>query len=505
MSTPDDHRSVGAPLVGRDATVDGGIAALLISAAAALLMGAAAGSFVGMAAGVAGSVGLVIGIIRVADADPVSRGVGSVALLVGTMFLIGAVTVQGADKGFILVACGTLGVLAVATETLPGDRLPSLRPALYSMVGSVGVLLLASAVLLVFIPLLRGVQLGLDGMFSVRRGRANVLPSIVFLQVLIVVLSLTVDRARDVIKRWIPEERSERFSILDRLGVDAGEIPRELWAFLGVQVVFVFLLPSGTVTAVLRETSPGEALYVLLTGGVLYLPLIALIVLFVGVIGFEALRNLVIRVAGYHPPTVIGLVAGGLLVATGGFAVAALSALGVEITLIADGVERVDGYGPPGGEFTQSIAGGVAMFAVFLGTVGRFARRVIAPRVTGVLGGTTLLLVTAVIGSEAGAHPVVVFVTVGLALAALETGSRSSRLSRRLGPSVDARSTELVHLIGSAIAIAIGIGLATAALYLVVPVAVGLGDARGITLLLAGLLGLFAAVLLLGRESSSVS
>jgi hypothetical protein len=106
-----------------------------------------------------------------------------------------------------------------------------------------------------------------------------------------------------------------------------------------------------------------------------------------------------------------------------------------------------------------------------------------------------------VIGSETGAHPVAVFVTVGVTLVALEAGSRSSRLSRRFGPSVDARSAELVHLLGSAVAVAVGIGLATAALYLVVPAAVGLGDARGVVLLLAGLVGLLGAVLLFGRES----
>ncbi|MFB6228472.1 MAG: hypothetical protein ABEH88_07905 [Halobacteriales archaeon] len=502
MTAPDERRSSGAPLLSRDATVDGGTAAVLIAAAAALLIGVASGPLLGMAAGVAGAVAVIVGMVRVADADAISRGIGSVALVVGAMFFIGAVTLPDGDAGLFLVVCGALGVLAVAAEALPRKRLPSLRPALYSLVGSAGVLLVASVGLLLIAPLLENVRLAATGGLSIRGGQfGGVLPSLVILQVLIVVLSLTIDRAKGVLTRWIPEGRTDGFSALDRLGVEPGEIPRELWAFLGVQVVLIFLLP-GVITVTLRETAPGEALYVLLTGGVLHLPLIALIVLFAGVVASEALRNLVIRVAGYHPPTVIGLLGGGLVVTAGVFAAAVLSALGIEVTGIAEAVGLPDVSGPSdGSDATLSVAGGVAVFAVFLGAGGRFVRHAVAPYVTGVPVGAALLFVAAVIGSETGAHPITVFVTVGLALVALEAGSRSSRLSRRLGPSVDARSAELVHLLGSAVAVAVGIGLATAALYLVVPAAVGLGDARGVVLLLAGLVGLLGAVLLFGRES----
>jgi hypothetical protein len=503
MSAPDDRRSVGAPLVGRDATVDGGTTALLMAAAAALLIGAASGSLAGMAAGVGGAVATVVGVIRVADADPVSRGVGSVALLVGAVFAIRGLAVSVGGPGFLLVVCGSIGVLAIAVETLPGGRVPPLRPALYSLFGSAGVLLVAGVAFLGLAPLLENVGV-VSGLFSARGGRfANVLPSVLVLQVLIVVLSLSIDRARDVLRRWIPDKRTDRFSVLDRLGVEAGNIPRELWAFLGVQVILVLLLP-GIVTAVLRETAPGEALYVLLTGGVLHLLVLALILPFAGVIGGEAVRHLVVRVSGYHPPTVIGLLAGGLVAAMGSFVLAVLAGLGVDVTWVTEAVSPPEVIGLPGGGAILSIAVGVAVFGVALRTGGLFARRVIGPHSTGVFGGTTLLFVTAVIGSEMGVHPVVVFVTVGLGLAALEAGSRSSRLSRRLGPSVDARSAELVHLLGSTVAIAIGIGLATATLYLVVPVAVGLGNTRGIMLLIAGLMGLFAAVFLFGRESSAV-
>jgi hypothetical protein len=504
MNPDNERRSFGAPLLKRDATVDGGTAALLMGTVAALLMGAGSGSLAGMAAGVGGAIATVVGVIRVADGDPISRGVGSVALLVGAVFLISAATLQGADNGFFLVACGTLGVLAVAAEALPRERLPSLRPALYSLVGSVGVLMIAGAVLLIVTPVVANVRPP-PIVANVTNARdvwiADVLPSLVLLQVLIVALSLAIDRAKDVLERWIPEERTDGFSVLDRLGVEAGEIPRTLWAFLGVQAVLAFLL-SGVVTNILRTTPPGEALYVLLTGGGLHLLLIALIVPFAGVVVFEAFRSLVVRVAGYHPPTVIGLLAGGLLVTAGGFAVAILSGLGVEITWAAGTVDRLDviGFGSASNAIL-SIAGWVVVFTVILGVGGLFARRAIAPRVTGVPAGTVLLFVAVVIGSEMGTHPVIVFVTVGLGLVALEAGSRSSRLSRRLGPTVDARSAELVHVLGGTIAIAVGIGLATATLYLVVPAAVGLGNARGAVLLLAGLVGLLGAVLLFGRES----
>lgn len=474
---------------------------MLVASAAALLTGVAGGSPLGMAAGVAGAIATVVGVIRVADADPVSRGVGSITLLIGVVFLRSAVTLPTGVELF-LVACGALGVLAVATEVLPDERLPSLTPALYSLVGSAGVLLIASAVLLVFTPLIRNVGVGLTGVLPVRGGQiSDVLPSLVILQVLIVVLSLTVDRAKDVLDRWIPDEGTRRFSILDRVGVEAGEIPRTLWSFLAVQVVLALAL-SGLVTGVLRTTPPGEMLYVVLTGGILHYPLVALIVAFAGIVVLEALRNLIVRVGGYHPPTVIGLLAGGFLLTGGAFAVAVLSVLGVEVTWMTEAVKRVDGYGLTSTSgATLSIAGSVAVFTVFLGVGGRFARRVVGPHVMGVPAGATLLFVATVIGSETGAHPVAVFVAVGLTLVALEAGSRSSRLSRRLGPSVDARSAELVHLIGSAIAVVVGVGLATAALYLVVPAAVRLGDARGVVLLLAGLAGLVAAVLLFGRES----
>ncbi len=509
MSRREGRPSFGAPLLGRDVTVDGGVAALVAAIAGALLVGAAGGPVGGMVAGVASAIVTVVGLIRVSDADPLSRAVGSIALVAGAVFFTRAVVLPDTALGFLAVLCGSLAVLAIAVETFSGETAPPLRPAMYALLGSTGIMLLAGVLPLVGTAPATILVAALAGLASPDPSIPSVLLSLVFLQVLVICLSLVIDRANAVLERWIPPEQTSGFGILDRLGVEASEIPRTVWVFLGAQLFLALLLP-GVLGGVLAATLPGEVLYTLLTSGLVHLPVVVLLVLFSAVIAIEPLRGLLMRLGGYHPPTVIGLVAGGLLVTAVALVGGALSIAGLDV---AGGLASVvpgsdvlrPGAGPYwyDGSVLWSIAGRTAVFTLLVGGGGWVVHNTVAKPIPGVSAGAVLLFAAAVLGSEAGAHPVAVFATIGLALGALEAGSRSSRLSRRLGPSADTRSAELVHLLGSAVAITVGIALATAALYLVVPAAVGLGDARGIMLLVAGLAGLFAAIIVFGWGSSS--
>jgi hypothetical protein len=518
MSRSEGRPSFGAPLLGRDVTVDGGVAALLAAIAGSLLVGLAGGPVGAMVAGVASAIVTVVGLIRVSDADPLSRAVGSIALVAGAVFFTRAAVLPDTALGLLAVVCGSLAVLSVAVETLLGERAPPLRPAMYALFGSTGIMLLAGGIILlagVLSPVGAApttlLVVALADLASPSPSIPGVLLSLVFLQVLVICLSLVVDRATTVLERWVPPEQTGGFDILDRLGVEASEIPRTVWAFLGAQLFLALLLP-GVLDGILAATLPGEVLYTLLTSGLVHLPVVVLLVVFSVVVAVEPIRGLLMRLGGYHPPTMIGLVAGGLLVTAVALVGGALSVVGLNVPGgLASVVPGSGVFWPGAGPYWHdgsalslwSIAGRTAVFTLLVGGGGWVVHNTVEKRIPGVSVGAVLLFAAAVLGSEAGAHPVAVFVTVGLALGALEAGSRSSRLSRRLGPSVDTRSAELVHLLGSAVAITVGIVLATAALYLVVPAAVGLGDARAVMLLVAGLAGLFAAIIVFGWGSSS--
>jgi len=513
-----ERRPSGAPLLRRDVTVDGGTAALLAATTAALVVGVAVGVPTGTAVGVAGALATLLGLARTPDADPVSRGVGSVALVVAAVLFARTPLFPVTPIEFLVVACGSLAVLSVGVGVASGGSPVRLRPALYALAGSTGIAIAAAVLAFVFGPVLAGARFAVASGVSLRGGwLPNVLLSLVLLQFLVVVLSVTIDRADAVLERWIPPDRSRGFPILDRIGVDADEIPRAVWAFLGAQLLLA-LLAGGVVSSVLRATPPGKVLHDLLTGGALHLPLVALIALFGGVLAVDAIRRFSMRIGGYNPPTVIGLLAGGLVAVAAAAAVAALSLAGVDASapLAATGLVGAFGIGSPGvgnaprsgmgallsaAGLLLSVAGRTGAFAIALGAGTWLARNAVGRLVGALPAGVALLVAATVAGSEAGAHPVVVFAAVGLALVAFDAGTRSGRLSRRLGPDADTRSVELVHLLGGAVAAAAGVALATAALYVVVPLAAGLGDARGVMLLLAGLVGLSAALLVFGREA----
>jgi hypothetical protein len=477
-----------------DVTVDGGTAALLVVAAAALVVGAAAGIPLAMVAGVAGALLVLFGVVRAPDADPVSRGAGSVALVAAAVLLGRAFWIPDTPSGFLAMVCGSLAVLLVGLGTLPEPGSARVTPALYALIGSTAVVLVGGALGFILVPILVGVPSALVGTVSFGGGWIpNVLLSLLVLQVLVVALSVVIDRADAVLKRWIATGRSGGFPVLDRLGVEAGAIPRALWGFLGLQVLLAALF-GGVVTDLLRATPPGQLLYALVTGGVLHVPLVALIVLFAGVVAADAVRRVLMRLAGYHPPTVIGIVAGGLVAVAVVVVAAALALVGVD----PPGVLTPAGLDAGVLGSLPLVGGRTATLAIILGA-GALISRAPVELADPTHVGVASLLVAVVAGSQAGAHPVVVFVAVGLALGAFEAGIRSRRLTRRLGPGADTRSAELVHLLGSAVAIVVGVGLATATLYVVVPATAGLGDARGVMLLVAGMVGLSAALLLLNR------
>mgnify|MGYP000483555267 CR=1 FL=1 len=479
--------------------LDGATLAVGLAAAAALAVGAAAGVPVAMAASVGGAIAVVVGGQRVVVPDPVTRATGSVGLVLGAVIAVPAIASTGDPLAFLLLACGAGGVLVVGMGTVGRTDPGSFWVPLYSLAGSAAVALLAGVLPIVAVGVVALAVGALTGGDPSGVVPANPLLALVFLQVEVVAVSIAIERATAVLETWV--RRPDRgVPVLERLGVEASAIPRSFWAFLGVQVLLAPFVGPG-IAGILTATPPGEVVYGLLVGGTVHAVLAVALLAFVAVPVAEGIRRVIAGIGGYHPPTVLGLLGGGIVAAAVAFALALVApgrdALGATLGSTPVSVQP---FGPATNAlWTVGVRAGLAL--AFLGIVSWYLAVLVERDDTAVFIGAGLLFAMAVVGSEAGAHPVAVFATVGAALLVADVGSRSLGLDRALGRSADLGEVETVHAVGNVAAVAVGVVLAAAALYVVVPATRGLAGPRSVLLVLAALVALLAFLLLLGRDA----
>ena len=480
----------------------GAALALALAAAAAILAGAAAGAGRGAVIVVVGAALIVVGARRAAEPDPISRAVGSVALVSGGVLVVPPIATADRLPVVGLLACAALGVFVVGFVTASGSDPGSREAPLYALFTAV-VVTFVGGVLLIALATVSNAALSTVASARLAPGSVaggNVLLALLVLQVEVITTSVVLGYALSVLERWLPRRESPGISAIDRLAVDVNDLRPALLLFLLLQAGLSASVGLSTfLRTVLVATPPGAVVYAALTSGIVHLLLAAVLALLFAVLLLEVFRRVVVSVADPHPPTVLANAAGGVLLTALVVVLAAVSP-GLLTTVLGESIVSVDGVSLATLAL-WTVAGRVVAVLVALGIASWLLTLSTERTDIAALAGVGLLVATAALGSEAGAHPVAVFTAVGLALLAGDVGIRSLDLARTLGHRGDTGSVELVGAVGNAVALVIGVVAATAALYVVVPATRGLASSRGALLVLSALVALLAFLLLLGRES----
>lgn len=459
----------GSDVVDGDSSRSGGLTdsgAVIVSGLATvvgLLLGVGSGVPVGTLVGALAARTFVRSVRSTASANNATRALGSTGLVVSTMLAVGASLLPRSDLGMGVVVIVTVAVAVASLESIGFDS-HSAHPVVSALLQSVGVLVVVAGVSLAGIPSVGG----LSDAFDILSGQLLVL--LVAAQLGVVALSVLLVHARATLDQWVPGNPTGRFPILERVSVEASDIPRELWVVLGVQLVLAVVFSGLSELAVrgLTATLPGRIVYAVLTSPFLYAPLVVALCLTLSVLGLEILRLVLVRWGGYDPPAMAALAAGGGVFGAITVLVGSVSPLVATTTpfLARRGVVTDTlGFVP-----TLLLLFGVVLVAVtVLAVVYTFLRIQVSDQtVPGILAGSALLFVAAVLASERGAHPVVVFVGVALVLVLVDIGRRSRTL-RVTGTASGTLEHELVHFQAVLVVVAVGVVLATLGLYVAVP------------------------------------
>lgn len=481
------------------ATGAGGVLVLVLATLAALLVGTGAGLAVSTLAGVVGAL-VVVGGTRLVAAPAVEvRAAGSIGLILGTSLVGAAALVAGRWTGAALVLVAAVAVMVVGIEAVTGFDVDVLRPSVFSFLGS-GILLLVAGTVVYVVGRASMATLvgGVSASFATISG--SVLLLLVALQLEVITLSVLLEHASGVLEEWLPGGGSGRFPVLSRLGVEAQDIPAALWLFVGAQMILGiwFLGLPVDLAGVLTSTLPGRVVYTVLASGLLHAPLAIAIALPAAILGLEILRGVLVRWGGYDPPARAALATGGALVAVVTLVLAVTPVVGATLLELFREVGPTLGrFGTVGAillsvgtvtlllAFFLSVGAASLLAALALGWSSIGMDRLYPGWEPGLVFGSVLLFAAAVVGSELGAHPLVVFGTVALALLVADVGWRSRKLARQLDPTADTADPELVHLVGGVVVGVVGLGLAAFGLYVVVPALGGPGPTAILVIVLA--------------------
>ncbi|WP_276271488.1 DUF7519 family protein [Haloarcula litorea] len=436
-----------------------------VAVVTALLVGFGVAGPVPVVGAVAGGLSVAAGAWLLDGATNARLAGGSVTLVAGVV-AVGTAPLLATGAGTAVALALGLGVTAVATDLVVGvDGYGSLHRGLVEsgnvvlvgLVAAVGLTIavrfgVVTAVLLV--PLAASV--------------VNPLVGFVTLQAYALAVLALLHRAGDTVAGWLPDREGRRLDRLTDLGVPVREVPRAVWAVLGVECLLALSGRAVALFSLFVDAVPGGLLGAALSGPLhAVLGLVGLALL--GVLAADALHNWVADWLGDDPPRALSFQAGGL--------VAVALALTVVPVLSALGLPFVGGVPGPSG--TVAGPAGVALGAVLLCLVtvgiGLRAISVVAGRglvargAAGVAVGSGLLLVGTLGAAELGLWTPLVVVGVAGALLAWDVGSHAASVGAQLGRAAETTDAQFVHVTGSILVVLAGVGIALAGRYLVVP------------------------------------
>ncbi|MFB6223019.1 MAG: hypothetical protein ABEH86_05020 [Haloarcula sp.] len=379
---------------------------------------------------------------------------GSVAVVVGATVFCGTALLVS-DPWLLVTHLGlSLGATLVVIDASSGlvppadaaDELPQMLDesvvALLIGVGTAGVCSFAASVSLPWV--LARVAIG----FSM-----DPLVGFVMLQVGILFALMVLDRAMIVLETWIPAPTTTTDRALERLdllGTNWLEINLFVKAAVGLQLLVAFVPAAQELFDRFLGTIPvlGPALRIALSGP-LHLPLVGCLLLLLGIIVVEFLRQWLLWWLGDSPGLSLARQAGAVAVPV----VLLLCAL----LLTLAGVTVEMGPTPAGAGYYGSVTAillGVLIsvialrgLIVFLSVVERAG--MLSRRVTGFATGSTLLFVMTLLSAELGVAPLLVLVGSAAALFVWDAGVHASSIGHQLGRDAETTDSEFVHLTGT--------------------------------------------------------
>lgn len=441
-----------------------------LAVAVALLVGLGVGDPLTVLVSVGGALSLAGGVWALDGGSNARVAGGSVALLVGTLCL-GATLTLGASTPALFVSLGLgFAVTLVVTDATTGlARSDSLGTALRETVNAllVGIVLAVLLNLVVEFDPLTAVAAAVLALAV-----SSSLVAFVTLQLAVLGVLALLDRTVPIVDGWLPN-RPDSEGPLDGLadaGVAATDVPKTVWAVLGVEL-FVALTPFGrALFARFLDGVPlvGPVLEFALSG-VLHVAVGLVAVALVGVVAADGLRYWVADWLGDDPARTLSLQAGGLLtVALALVGTAALSVLGRPLLPgPAGGVTAVVGPAAVvlGAVVSLLLVTGIALQAVALLPDTGF----VAPTSVGFTVGSALLFLSTLGAAELGLWTPLVVVGVAGALLVWDTGVHASGLGAQLGRAAESTDSQYVHVTGSAAVLATAVVVALTARYLLVP------------------------------------
>ncbi|WP_267643661.1 DUF7519 family protein [Haloarchaeobius amylolyticus] len=433
-----------------------------IAVIAALVLGVLAGQGLEAVLGLFGAGAIAHGARRL-DADQSrDRAEGSVAFVAGVVAIVVALsTFKQSFAVAVVMTCSLVAVAFVALEALVGIDDETIQTMGGTLSRSILVLIVAAivaaAVHAKFFSTLAVLFVAALGSLVT----AHPLVSFVALQLEALAVGLLLARSVAVLDEWLPDQRYDpRSTGLEQFGVSAHEVPRGVWAILGIELLAA-AMPAGRAlfdTALAMTYSFGSFVEAVLLSWVPHAVFGLAILLLSGIVLARTAQNLFVSWVGRQPPKSLAYSAGGVIASIG---IGLVTAIPPVVRLVAGGFGEqssftlaFETYGM-GATFLGIVAGALIVMLVVIPVVMFVLSFEYLPAdSTGFALGAGLLLVATVASALSNALPIAVFVGMTGALLTWDLGLNATLVGHEVGQVAETRRGEVVHAAG-----AIGVGL----------------------------------------------
>lgn len=476
----------------------GGRLAFGLAVLTALVLGAAVGAPVATVASLAGCL-LLVGAATRSTGGTADRALAS---LLALLALLAAATVASLGLDAItltVIALGAVAALGVGLDaatgflatTDPDER--GLTPALArsALALGAGTVPVAAAEGIFTTPLLPRIASAADP------GSIPTFALLVLLQVLAVVVALLLRPALSLVTMWATGTRDVA-AAADRLAALGASPSTGLGLYAGllaVQAALVLVVPEELDAVLAALPFLGPALRTVLASGLLHVPLAALAVALVAILGLELLRHAVVVWAEPGP-------AGAFADAAGGIAGVLLAGLALPVAVaLSRRTTAVDPLpGPsPTGVVALLLAGMIGLYVLAVGVWYAGHLRAVPDRVPGVALGAASLFGCAVVAAIGGVFPPIAFGAAAAAFVVWDLGNTAAELGATLEPDAPTGRGEFVRAAATALVGVGAAGIATVGLYVLGPVSASIPAWRGYLSMTLALLALSAFAVVLVR------
>lgn len=462
----------------------GSRAAVVVATVVALVVGVTAGYPLQTLLGVLGGLAFAAAGRSVAGDGLRERVRGSSLLVVASVFVVFALSFEKASLADAVVVAAVplaVGSTALGAFTDTGEAGPPIFSALgRSFVATLfGTLLSAALYADVFVGVVvvswSGFAAGLE---------ATPLFGFLALQCEFLLVGLLASKAGRAAAAFDPGRDPEGVD-----GLAVRDVPRAVWALLGVQVLalafpggpglFEFLLdlagPAGWVAGIVLSSGYVHGVLLFVAAVLATLPAAAFV------------RARALDVVGSRPPRTLAYATGGVGFAAVVVLLTSIPGVTWLVKRALDGQPRattmVEAYGV-GPSALAAVTGILFVMALFLVLYGTAVSLPFVPaESSGFVVGAAGLFAAATGGAYAGAPAPAVFLAMAAAIAVWDLGDYSTTLGAELGRAASTRPVEAVHGLGTLLVGALAVVVAALATHFFVPAMTGVPESRALAAL----------------------